>query len=320
MTTINGYRLHGELSAQNAGFSRWAFCEKGGHEYYIKEFLAPVYPDDASGLSQDKLTRKRKLCDDFYAKKRAFYDTLQLCRTGNNAIVHDFFRFGSKFYSVTERVYTAGLGVSDIAALEQKQRETLIRALLFSVASLHEHGIVHADLKPDNILLKQTKRGYVTTKVVDFDASFLVDDVPAELQGDFVYLAPEVYLHMREQPASITEKIDVFALGLLIHQYWTGELPGIDPAYKYAFQAVLKGSEPIVNENMPAALRQAVARALAFDPTERPSARELLMSCGGSDTPELVIENDPVIETVRMDPAEDVLNHRHGFYVPDTLG
>ena len=72
MSVIKGYKLLGELSAQNAGFCQWGFCEKSGREFFIKEFLTPVYPEDTSELSAKVIERKRKVCDDFYSKKREF--------------------------------------------------------------------------------------------------------------------------------------------------------------------------------------------------------------------------------------------------------
>ena len=312
MTTINGYKLLGELTAHNAGFSRWAFCRKGGHEYYIKEFLSPVYPVDGSDLSERLVARRRAICDDFYQQKRAFYSKLGQCRTGNNVIVHDFFRSGSKYYAVTERIYTSDLKIEDVHRLERGKRETLIKTLLYSVAALHEHGIVHADLKPDNLLIKQTKDHYHTVKVIDFDAGFLEGQVPQELQGDFVYLSPEAYLRMNEKDVDVTTKADVFALGLIVHQFWTGGLPWFDAQYKYAFQAALAGAGITVSDAMPDALRECLGRMLAKNPSERPRLREVLDRLGVRES-ETSPWNDPLHKGQKPEP------HRKGFYVPEDL-
>ena len=312
MATINGYELLGELTAQNAGFSRWAFCRKGGHEYYIKEFLAPVYPVDASDLSERLVARKRAICDEFFRQKRAFYDALERCRTGNNMIVHDFFRSGSKYYAVTERVYTSGLALEDVHTLTQSKRDTLIKALLHSVASLHEHGIVHADLKPDNLLLKKTRDDYLTVKVIDFDAGFLEGQVPPEMQGDFVYLSPEAYLRINGRDVDVSTKADVFALGLIVHQYWTGELPHLDDKYKYAFQAALDGGGVVVSDTIPDPLRACLGRMLAKNPSERPTLREVLDWLG-------VREPTASTWTEQGRAERQPEPHRKGFYVPDDL-
>ena len=73
MEVINGYRLLGELVNTNSGFARWGFAKKDGIVVFIKEFLSPVYPLDATVLSKEQILRKRGICNEFEAKKRKFY-------------------------------------------------------------------------------------------------------------------------------------------------------------------------------------------------------------------------------------------------------
>lgn len=311
MSVIKGYKLLGDLSAQNAGFCQWGFCEKGGREYFIKEFLTPVYPADNKDLSAKIIERKRKACDDFYSEKKEFYDVLSCCRTGNNILIQEFFRSGSKYYIVTDKVDADGTDPAIISKLSREKKETLIRSILYSIAKLHDAGIVHADIKPDNILLKKTTGGYYTAKIIDFDAGFLIKKTPSEVQGDFVYLAPEVYLKMNEEEVKLNEKLDIFALGILFHQYWTGELPKIGADYRYAFEAVLDGSEIQLNNAIPLEFRKTISRMLSPDPASRPSAREVLKVFSAKDeTPTPIKPDTPPTSRVKMSP---------GFYVPNDL-
>lgn len=316
MSVIRGYKLLGELSAQNAGFCQWGFCERGGREYFIKEFLSPIYPADNSNLSERILERKRRLCEDFYANKKAFYDVLSCCRTGNNILVQDFFRSGTKYYIVTDKVDADGTDPAMISRLSREKKEAFIRSILYSISKLHRAKIVHADLKPDNILLKKTDGGYYTAKIVDFDAGFLIGKVPADIQGDFIYLAPEVYLKMNEEDVDLNEKIDIFALGILFHQYWTGELPRMGSDYKYAFEAVLDGSEVQLSDSIPLELRTFISRMLSKDPAARPGADEILARFRAKDvrtdsvTPKADTASEKPVSRVKMSP---------GFYVPKDL-
>ena len=317
MSVIKGYKLLGELSAQNAGFCQWGFCEKSGREYFIKEFLTPVYPEDTSELSAKVIERKRKVCDDFYSKKREFYNALDCCRTGNNILIQDFFRSGTKYYIVTDKVESDGTDPAIIAQLPREKKEAFIRAILFSIAKLHKAGVVHADIKPDNILLKKTNDGYYTAKIVDFDAGFLVGNTPTDVQGDFIYLSPEVYLKMNEEDVELTEKIDIFALGILFHQYWTGELPTFGSDYRYAFEAVLDGSNIYVSDDIPLAFRSQICRMLSKDPASRPSANEILDSFKARDDTHTI----PYSYTIRPDPVPPTsrLKKSPGFYTPNDL-
>ena len=214
-----------DFSAENAGFCKWGFAEKGGQAYFIKEFLSPKYPLDSSGLSPATIEKKKRQCEAFFAEKSRLYQAIESCRTGNVVTIENFFRDGTKYYITTQRVAPSEISMEQIARLDDEKKYVLTRSLLYSFAKLHSRSIVHADIKPDNILIKRTEAGFYTGKIIDFDSGFFEDSIPEEIQGDQIYLAPEVRLHMMEEEAKITTKIDIFALGILFHQYWSGRLP-----------------------------------------------------------------------------------------------
>ena len=178
MQTINGFQLEKDFSTENAGFCRWAFAKKGICDYFVKEFLSPNYPEDGCGLSEAMIEKKRAECAAFFQEKSALYDAVKKCRTGNIAINHAFFRNGPKYYAVTERMYPCSMTPEQISALSEEKKEILIRSLLYSFAALHRQGVVHADVKPDNILIKKTKKGFFTGKIIDFDSGFFESSPP----------------------------------------------------------------------------------------------------------------------------------------------
>ena len=276
MEMIGDYQITRELSGHNAGFSVWGYAKKNSREYFIKEFLEPKYPEDNEGLSPDLIKRKRQLCDSFYKERTHFYNTLRECRTGNNVVVEDFFRAGAKYYAVTDRVYEEPISIEQIAEFNTDQKTVLTRSLLYSVAAFHEKGIIHADLKPENILISKTKGGYYTGKIIDFDAGFLSSAPPQSIDGDFVYYAPEVFLYNEHEDVKLTEKIDVFALGLLLHQYWTGKLPEISEENQYVFLAVLNDEHIRLSNMIPDRVRKMIGRILVKNPEDRPTAKEAL--------------------------------------------
>lgn len=278
MQTINGFQLEKDFSAENAGFCRWAFAKKGSYDYFIKEFLSPKYPEDGCGLSEAVIERKRAECATFFREKTALYNAVKKCRTGNIVINHAFFRSGSKFYAVMERMYPYSMTPAQVSTLSEAKKGVLIRSLLYSFAALHRQGIVHADVKPDNILIKKTKNGFFTGKIIDFDSGFFESSPPdpEELQGDQVYLAPEARLYMMEQVSTLSTKVDIFALGLLFHQYWCGRLPSIPGGYDYTFEAVLDGVDVMPDARLPEPLRGQIRLMLSRDPRARPSAAQVL--------------------------------------------
>lgn len=279
MSSINGYELIGELKNDNSGYSKWGFARKNGQKFFIKEFLSPIYPLDDSGLSEELLRKKRDICKQFEYEKRVFYNELNKCGTGNVVTITDFFRSGSKYYMVTEQVDAVAIMPSEVAKMPFEQKLLMLKTIAYSVSFLHMNGIVHGDIKADNILFKRTHMGFYTAKLIDFDSSFLESKPPEsdeDFQGDMVYFAPESFLFIAEEGGELTTKIDIFALGILFHQYLTGELPGFDREnYDYVFEAVLDGCEVTVDSSIPGYIQRLISSMLNENPEKRPDSREV---------------------------------------------
>jgi serine/threonine protein kinase len=144
---------------------------------------------------------------------------------------------------------------------------------------LHKNHIVHADIKKQNILVKKTKKNSLTAKIVDFDCSFvekLPPETEDELKGDQVYFSPEACLFLCGEETRLTSKLDVFALGILFHQYLTGELPGFDSSeYDYLHEAVLDDQPARISPQIMEPFRTMIARMLLVDPDQRCSMEEV---------------------------------------------
>lgn len=276
MQEIQGYRLITDFTTEGAGFSKWAFAEKKGHEFFIKEFMSPRYPLENRGLSEELMSKKRKQCEDFEQVKLKLYGELKQCRTGNIMYIFEFFRDGSRYYAVTDKIEGSGLQVEDIAYLSIEKKLIIMRALMYSYSVLHSHHIVHADVRPENILIKETASGYYTTKIIDFDASYLEEDAPEEIFGDMVYFAPESRLRTMGEDVPLTTKVDIFALGILLHRYWTGQLPQPGGDCDYAFEAVLDGKELILDKTIPIEIGMIIQMMLQKEAENRPTAAEVL--------------------------------------------
>ena len=273
-STINGYRLLSELKPDKSGFAKWGFATKNGREYFIKEFLSPIYPMDTSVLSPAQIQSKRNICSKFDIDKRMFYTELNKCLNGNVVIISDFFRYESRFYLITEKITATNLTPQQVAKFNLAQKILIAKVILHSVAMLHKHGIVHSDIKADNILFKQTPLGVYTAKLIDFDSSFFETKPPDsndDFQGDMVYFAPESFLFIAEECGTPSCKIDVFALGILFHQYFCGDLPQFDKSkYAYAFEAILDGGGVTVNPSIPKFVADVIRKMLAKNPEDRP--------------------------------------------------
>ncbi len=135
----------------------------------------------------------------------------------------------------------------------------------------HAHGLVHRDVKPDNVIL--TDGG---AKLVDFGICAMIGapdaDADGRLLGTPAYLAPERIADAPAQPAS-----DVYGLGVLLYRALTGSLPwpadtstGLLRAHMFADPMPM----PAIDDLRPDVARICAA-CLDKDPHARPSSAEL---------------------------------------------
>ena len=290
---INGYRILEDFRVVGAGLSKWTFAAKDGRQYFIKEFLSPTYPDEhAPGSPQTKM-RKRQRCAAFERHQRRIQAALvEVSGIGGNLIITlDFFRWGAKYYKVTEKVEVAGLSPSDVTSLPFQDELVLLKTVAHSLRILHDRGIVHGDLKPSNVLIKRTELGY-TTKLIDFDNAYLAGEPPppGEIVGTMNYYSPELVGYIQETgttAAELTQKADIFALGLVYAEYLTGALPPFDAAtHQYAGVAARAGEIlRLPSTSLPGPVVELVDRMLLADPAARPTIADTHTTLMGIRTP-----------------------------------
>ncbi|HWO25658.1 MAG TPA: protein kinase [Kofleriaceae bacterium] len=138
------------------------------------------------------------------------------------------------------------------------------RAIAEAVAEAHRRGLVHADLKPENIVIPQDGR----LRVVDFGVARFVGSTPKTVSGTPLYMAPERW---RGEPP--TGAIDVWSLGLLLHELVMGRRPLPDGALmKLSFSSQPLGALSLPSEAWAALVRD----CLAYDPAARPTAEAVV--------------------------------------------
>ena len=281
VTSINGYQLQADLDNANSGFSKWGFATKDYCEYFIKELITPVYPMDSSTMSESMLARKRSECGAFEARYKRIYDSVNAVSGGILVRIIEFFRCNSRYYLITEKVEGTSLSMDRIAALSEDKKLLLLKTTARGFFNLHSVGFVHFDVKPSNIMIRLSDNGYPVAKIIDFDSGFFINEniSDRELGGDLTYLAPETFLGIYGEEACINGKADIFALGLVFHEYYCGCLPYYDEAeYQYPYESVLDEKPLIVKKDkMPEALSNLIERMIDVDPAKRPTTEELII-------------------------------------------
>lgn len=294
MEMLGNYSLNGSLTNQNAGYSVWGFGRKNDNDYFIKQFVDQKYPANDTVSSPERLAKKKKDCERFEQRKKALYQALNENSDGVAVRVEEFFRIESKYYISMRKIKALKMSVSDVAKLPSGEIRRLCSIIAHGVGSLHQGRLVHADLKPDNILFMKTRRGYTTAKIIDFDSGFLETDPPGPgetIVGDFHYFSPEACRSVWGEEMELTCKMDIFALGVLFHQYFTGELPGFNTEESsYSGEAAAKGEVLKVSDDLPDDIHELLVKMLDNDPANRPSAMDVYYTLRG-----IVAETKPDI-------------------------
>ena len=158
-----------------------------------------------------------------------------------------------------------------------------------AVAEAHEHGVLHLDLKPANVIIPRDGR----LRVLDFGLAKIVRDNPGAGDGQATvgwgtpaYTAPEQW---RRQ--ATTGATDVWSLGVMMYEMLSGQLPWSNPSPVEMGRAICSEDDaPRLSAvaDVPPETDELVARCLAKDPEARPTAKEvgeiLLELLGGGGT------------------------------------
>jgi serine/threonine protein kinase len=167
--------------------------------------------------------------------------------------------------------------IRDRAPLDVDATLDIIEAILSALGAAHRAGIVHRDVKPENVIIASDGR----VKVADFglaralsSAATITADA-GTLLGTVAYLSPE-----QVQRGIADARSDVYAVGIMLFEMLTGTQPyvsetPIQVAFRHVHDQVPAPSS--LRSNLPASIDSLVAHATASDPDQRPrDANEFL--------------------------------------------
>lgn len=204
--------------------------------------------------------------------------------------IYHFGREAGLLYIVMELVDGLSLGayIRQLARLNQvvrlEETLTLVAQAADALGYAHRQGVIHRDVKPDNILVKRLDRSDrpgdppLRAMVTDFGLAKLMEtegETQAGLMmGTLPYMSPEQVL---DRP--VDGRSDIYSLGVVLYQLATGKLPLDITTPERALQAHQYEQVPLPSEihaGVPAAVETIILRALARRPENRYQTAEEL--------------------------------------------
>jgi serine/threonine protein kinase len=272
-TMIGGYRIERKLSAGGFGVVYLA-VDGEGQQFAIKEYLPSSLASRAVGellpqVLPEKLSLYRLGLKSFFEEGRS----LAQISHGSVVSVLNFFRENETVYMVMNYLEGGTLQDFIITARDLKKpkvfRESTIRSLfdeiLRGLRIVHQHKMLHLDIKPANIFITDDNRAVM----IDFGAAREV----LSKEGNFIrpmytpgFAAPEMY----RRDSSMGPWTDIYAIGACIYASMQGYPPNDAPQRieKDRLSLALSRLRGVYSDN----LIEVVQWCMALDPLARPQS------------------------------------------------
>ena len=263
--TLTGTRLGSYEVLELLGRGGMAEVYKGRHPRLDRTVAIKILPPR---LAADPDFRQR-----FEREARA----IAALRHPNIVQVFDFGDVEGTYYMVMEYIEGIDLAryIRENGPLPLEQVRLILRGVASALDHAHAQGLVHRDVKPSNVMLETVGQIDLSHRVVltDFGiAKILTSDTDATksgmIMGTLDYIAPEQV----KVSAQVDGRADVYALGAMLYQMLTGELP-----FKgdYAGAVMLAHLQQPVSDprglrpDLPDNVAHAIMRAMAKEPDDR---------------------------------------------------
>lgn len=160
--------------------------------------------------------------------------------------------------------YFDGVNLEDYPTLSLGDVLLVFRMVASGLNAMHQHGFVHCDIKPNNILMN--KSGAI--KIIDLGQSCKIGTTKQRIQGTPDYIAPE---QVKRKP--LTPKTDIFNLGATMYWAMTGKhAPTMIPKKnKFGLPVIQPRRAPHeIKKQLPMGISKLVMDCIEDDPAQRP--------------------------------------------------
>ncbi len=211
--------------------------------------------------------------------ERAAREAHATARLAHPAIValYEACPLGEAFYLISELVPGCTLGdLIRSDGLDDERTLLIGLALADALEHAHERGVIHRDIKPQNVLVPDGEGPGPAAKLTDFGGASIAEEDALTRTGDVLgtlaYMAPE-----QSEGREVGEQADLYALALVLYEALSGVNPVRGPTPAATARRIGTRLEPLARRrrDLPRALTSALDIALAPDPRERGELADL---------------------------------------------
>jgi serine/threonine protein kinase len=188
----------------------------------------------------------------------------------NIVTVFDVGSDGSTHYIVMELVDGQDLKkvIKATGAMPLEKVIDITLQICAGIGYAHRSGIVHADIKPQNILLTRDEK----VKVTDFGIAQALSDTQPQQRAEVVWGSPHYFSPEQAKGEQPSARSDVYSIGIVMFEMLTGRLPFTGTNQQELAMAHIRERIPLVTEfnpSVPPGLAELVKQAMAKEPAER---------------------------------------------------
>jgi serine/threonine protein kinase len=169
--------------------------------------------------------------------------------------------------------------------LSWQRAQPIVVQIVKALRAAHERGIIHRDMKPENIFVTPRDDGREFVKVLDFGIAKVMgldEDVPRLTRTGMIFGTPEYMSPEQAQGQSVDHRVDIYAVGCIMFHILTGQVPfKADSFMGILSKHMMEAPEPprSLNPTIDPAIEAIILRAMEKDPAKRfQSMRELLQA------------------------------------------